>query len=147
MTKTGKLQAKTTQQEFKAHLKQVNWDVSTQGYSTNSRLNKIIKNINRYDSQLFTTQAYPTSAFMPHRKVKFSESVIPESLLQLEKRQKIDTPITKKQDKNSNALISSNLIITGFQLQQKENAQVLDLLVYDVLTKLDNYILLELLNQ
>lgn len=43
-------------------------------------------------------------------------------------------------------MVFINLIFTGIQLLDKEKVIILDLMVYNILVKMDNYILLKLLN-
>ncbi|GBC00671.1 hypothetical protein RclHR1_39350001 [Rhizophagus clarus] len=52
-----------------------------------------------------------------------------------------------KQKETNNTLKNGNVIITGYIPQDQEQAQILDLVVYDILAKWDNYTLLANLRQ
>ena len=48
-----------------------------------------------------------------------------------------------KQKETDNSLKNKNIIITRYYPQEKEQAQLLDLIIYDILAKQDNYTLLD----
>ncbi|GBB95356.1 hypothetical protein RclHR1_25140003 [Rhizophagus clarus] len=54
----------------------------------------------------------------------------------------IDNGKKLKQKETDNTLKNGNVIITGYIPQDQEQAQILDLVVYDILAKWDNYTLL-----
>ncbi|GBC08184.1 hypothetical protein RclHR1_07950011 [Rhizophagus clarus] len=54
----------------------------------------------------------------------------------------IDNRKKLKQKETNNTLKNGNVIITGYIPQDQEQAQILDLVVYDILAKWDNYTLL-----
>lgn len=58
------------------------------------------------------------------------------------KNQKVRTQITDKTQ-----IDNMSLIITGYKLLTNNQKQVLNIVVYDILAKIDNYQLLEYLNQ
>ncbi|GBC08472.1 hypothetical protein RclHR1_08140001 [Rhizophagus clarus] len=54
----------------------------------------------------------------------------------------VDNRKKLKQKETDNTLKNGNIIITGYILQDQEQAQLLDLVVYNILAKWDNYTLL-----
>ncbi|GBC10007.1 hypothetical protein RclHR1_09270012 [Rhizophagus clarus] len=85
------------------------------------------------------------------RTITFNQSLLsPPSTLykqQLKRDSKpqsthVDNGKKLKQKETDNTLKNRNVIITGYIPQDQEQAQLLDLVIYDILAKWDNYILL-----
>ncbi|GBB97068.1 hypothetical protein RclHR1_29070001 [Rhizophagus clarus] len=85
------------------------------------------------------------------RTVTFNQSILSPPSTPYKQQLKRDskpqsTPIDNgkklKQKETNNSLKNGNVIITGYIPQDQEQAQLLDLVVYDILAKWDNYTLL-----
>ncbi|GBC02911.1 hypothetical protein RclHR1_04890022 [Rhizophagus clarus] len=94
---------------------------------------------------------YTSSKPSGSRTVTFNQSTLSPSSTPYKQQLKRDfkpqsTPINNgkklKQKETDNNLKNGNVIITGYIPQDQEQVQLLDLIVYDILAKWDNYILL-----
>ncbi|GBC09742.1 hypothetical protein RclHR1_09080005 [Rhizophagus clarus] len=101
----------------------------------------------------FSTESleYTLSKLSGSRTVTFNQSLLSPPSTPYKQQLKQDskpqsTPIDNgkklKQKETDNTLKNENVIITGYIPQDQEQAQLLDLVVYDILAKWDNYTLL-----
>ncbi|GBC01098.1 hypothetical protein RclHR1_40690001, partial [Rhizophagus clarus] len=101
----------------------------------------------------FSTKSpeYTPSKPSGSRTVTFDQSIFSPPSTPYKQQLKRDfkpqsTPIDNrkklKQKETDNTLKNGNVIITGYIPQDQEQAQLLDLVVYDILAKWDNYTLL-----
>ncbi|GBB83389.1 hypothetical protein RclHR1_10110001, partial [Rhizophagus clarus] len=127
----------------------------TQKKSAKKKLKKLQQQQQQQDKNPFIVPSRPSPEQTPSgSKVVTFNNVLPQqgtpSTSSDNSKPSEQSTITqdkkRKQEHLADNFNNSNLILTGYCLQQEEQAQLLDLIVYDIPTKWDSYTLLGNLN-